>query len=190
MSPARRWKTGGDDHRGHHDTTGHRSSELGQHPKHTFAPFAPFGPRNSTASNVTLPAQRPNLDLWPGQLASATSRHDFYVSVGAGSQTAVLVHNVDCGSEIENHVMPRHGPGTEGNGGGTFSEGTTPNDIQSMIDDTVENGSARPNTGGRAGTIFEQDLGSPIGTNINGQESSSLRVVLNEDGTLKTAFPY
>jgi hypothetical protein len=66
-------------------------------PKHAFAPFAPFGPRSSTASNVTLPAQRPNLDLWPGQLASATSPHDFYVSVGAGSQTAVLVHN--CGDE-------------------------------------------------------------------------------------------
>jgi hypothetical protein len=26
-------------------------------------------------------------------IASRTSRHDFYVSVGAGSQTAVLVHN-------------------------------------------------------------------------------------------------
>jgi hypothetical protein len=70
-------------------------------PKHAFAPFAPFGPRSSTASNVTLPAQRPNLDLWPGQLASETSRHDFYVSVGAGSQTAVLVHN--CPSSANNY---------------------------------------------------------------------------------------
>ena len=62
-------------------------------PKHAFAPFAPFGPRSSTASNVTLPAQRPNLDLWPGQLASETSRHDFYVVVTAG--TGVLVHDED-----------------------------------------------------------------------------------------------
>jgi len=61
--------------------------------KHAFAPFAPFGPRSSTASNVTLPAQRPNLDLWPGQLASETSRHDFYVVVTAG--TGVLVHDED-----------------------------------------------------------------------------------------------
>jgi hypothetical protein len=66
-------------------------------PKHAFALIAPFRPRNSTANNVTLPAQRHNLDLWPVGLASETSRHDFYVSVGAGSQTAVLVHN--CGDE-------------------------------------------------------------------------------------------
>jgi hypothetical protein len=62
-------------------------------PKHAFAPFAPSDPRSSTASNVTLPAQRPNLDLWPGQLASETSRHDFYVVVTAG--TGVLVHDED-----------------------------------------------------------------------------------------------
>ena len=66
-------------------------------PKHAFALLTPFGPRNSTVANVTLPAQSHNLDLWSVGPASATSRHDFYVSVGAGSQTAVLVHN--CGDE-------------------------------------------------------------------------------------------
>jgi len=61
--------------------------------KHAFAHFSSFGPRNSTAANVTLPAQRRNLDLWPVGLASETSRHDFYVVVTGG--TGVLVHNVD-----------------------------------------------------------------------------------------------
>lgn len=42
---------------------------------------------------MTLPAQRHNFDLWSAGFASGTSRHDFYVSVGAGSQTAVLVHS-------------------------------------------------------------------------------------------------
>ena len=114
--------------------------------------------------------------------------HDFYVSVGAGSQTAVLVHN--CGDDPMDHIMERHGPGTEGNGAGTFSQGTSPDDIQSMIDDTVQNGASRANTGGRAGQIFEQTFGSPIGTNGSGAVSSSLRVVLNGDGGLTTAFPY
>ena len=64
--------------------------------KHAFAHVSAFHRLNSTAGNVTPPAQRHNLDSWRVGLASGTSRHGFYVSVGAGSQTAVLVH--DCGN--------------------------------------------------------------------------------------------
>jgi hypothetical protein len=69
-------------------------------PKHAFALVVAFDPRNRTAGNVTLPAQSHNLDLWPVGYASGTSRHDFYVSVGAGSQTAVLVHNCPGSGDI------------------------------------------------------------------------------------------
>ena len=62
---------------------------------HAFAQFSPPPPRNVTASNTTLAGQRHNLDRWWVGLASGNSRHDFYVVVGAGSPTAVLVHNVD-----------------------------------------------------------------------------------------------
>ena len=36
---------------------------------------------------------RATISLWRAGVASAISVHDFYVAVGAGSQTAVLVHN-------------------------------------------------------------------------------------------------
>jgi hypothetical protein len=41
--------------------------------KHAFAPSARFRPRNGPVGNVTLPAQRHNRRLRPGQLASETS---------------------------------------------------------------------------------------------------------------------
>jgi hypothetical protein len=59
-----------------------------------------------------------------------------------------------------------------------------------MIDDAVRNGSFRPNTGGRPGTIFEYDFGSSIGTNIGGNATSRLRVVVDPNGNVITAFPF
>ncbi len=142
-------------------------------------------PTGTTATVVATTMVPGTAYMWD---LTVNNDHDFYVSVGAGSQTAVLVHT--CGDGPMDHIMERHGPGTEGNGAGTFSQGTSRDDIQSMIDDTVQNGASRANTGGRAGQIFEQTFGSPIGTNGGGAVSSSLRVVLNGRGGLTTAFPY
>jgi hypothetical protein len=61
--------------------------------KHAFAPSVPFHRLGDTTANVTLAVQSHNFSLWRAEVASAISVHDFYVSVGAGSQTAVLVHN-------------------------------------------------------------------------------------------------
>jgi hypothetical protein len=80
------------------------------------------------------------------------------------------------------HILDEHGPGTELNGKGTFSEGTSPQDIQSMINDTRANGFPRANTLGRPGQIFENTYSSPIGTNGAGVASSSLRVVVDGNG--------
>jgi hypothetical protein len=63
--------------------------------KHAFAPSVPFHRLGDTTANVTLAVQSHNFSLWRAEVGSAISVHDFYVSVGAGSQTAVLVHN--CG---------------------------------------------------------------------------------------------
>lgn len=59
-----------------------------------------------------------------------------------------------------------------------------------MINETVANGASRANTGGRAETIYEHNLGRQIGTNISGNASSQLRVVIGSDGNVITAFPY
>lgn len=58
-----------------------------------------------------------------------------------------------------------------------------------MIDDVARHGSFRPNTNGRPGLIFEKDLGRVIGTNGAGN-ATWLRVVLDPDGAVITAFPY
>lgn len=65
-------------------------------------------------------------------------------------------------------------------------------EIRDQVDTTVANGVSRPNTRGRPGTIYEQDFGPGcnVGTNGQGVPTSRVRVVLNPDGTVKTAFPY
>lgn len=62
--------------------------------------------------------------------------------------------------------------------------------LRSLIDDAVRNGSDRPNTRGRPGTIFEHNFGGTIGTNIEGNATSRLRVVVDPDGNVITAFPF
>jgi hypothetical protein len=59
-----------------------------------------------------------------------------------------------------------------------------------MIDRAVVQGSSRPNTHGRPGTIHEIDVGRPIGIDANGNATSRIRVVVRPDGTVITAFPY
>jgi len=59
-----------------------------------------------------------------------------------------------------------------------------------MIEETVANGDFRPNTLNRPGWIYEYDFGSKIGTDFGGNETSWLRVVLNPDNAVRTAFPF
>ncbi len=59
-----------------------------------------------------------------------------------------------------------------------------------MIDDTVRRGGFRLNTNDRPGTIFEHDFGSTIGTNVGRSATSRLRVVVDPNGNVITAFPY
>ena len=75
-----------------------------------------------------------------------------------------------------------------GSRAGPFGESMA--NLKSMIEDTVEKGTFRPNTSNRPGWIYEHDFGSRIGLDIAGSGTSSLRVVLHSDNTVITAFPY
>lgn len=88
------------------------------------------------------------------------------------------------------HIVFRHWPTNGSSRAGKFAEGTDAGSLLSMIDDVVRNGSMRPNTGGRPGTIFERDLGQVIGTSRSGNLTSRLRVVVDQDSNVLTAFPY
>jgi len=88
------------------------------------------------------------------------------------------------------HIVEHHWATSGAANAGKFAEGTTSRSLKSMIEDAVYNGSFRPNTMGRSGTIYEHDFGAKIGTDIGGSDTSWLRVVLGEDNTVITAFPF
>ena len=88
------------------------------------------------------------------------------------------------------HIIARHWATSGARGSGKFVDGTTGKNLLDMVNDAVHRGASRPNTNGRAGTIFELDFGRPIGFNTAGNIATKLRVVLRPDGTVLTAFPF
>jgi hypothetical protein len=87
------------------------------------------------------------------------------------------------------HIGDRHGPLSAALNAGKFAPGTADADIANMINQAVENAPPIPNTLGRPGQIFDYDTGATIGTDINGNPTSSLRVVVSPSGQVITAFP-
>ncbi|MEU4245738.1 Hint domain-containing protein [Actinoplanes sp. NPDC026619] len=118
--------------------------------------------------------------------------HTYYVLAGS---TPVLVHNDGCTISPQGwkHVKDFHRPGGVGldESKGVFSG--TDEQVQDIIQQTVMRGRPRRNTGGRDGTVYEWDFGRPIGAksqNEGGGEAQQVRVVVNPDGTLRTAHPF
>ncbi len=81
-------RLGGDDWHGHrHDT------ERREYVKTRDRAFGPVPPPWRHHRKRHPRCSGPHFSLWRAEVVSTISVHDFYVSVGAGSQTAVLVHN-------------------------------------------------------------------------------------------------
>jgi hypothetical protein len=59
-----------------------------------------------------------------------------------------------------------------------------------LINQAVQSGHSRVNTNGRPGVIYEYDFQRQIGTNIDGQPATRLRVVVNKRNQVVTAFPF
>jgi hypothetical protein len=58
------------------------------------------------------------------------------------------------------------------------------------VNEAVTSGRFRQNTHGRPGQIYEYDFGRPIGIAIDGRPAYRLRVVVNRQNQLVTAFPF
>jgi hypothetical protein len=130
----------------------------------------------------------------------AADGHTYYVLAG---NTPVLVHNTNCpelfkphskdGKDGLEHVKDEHmvgGSKTQGNT--VFSQYLDEEDVCDLICDTVRTTTGRRNTGTdldsglpRDGTIHEKDYGYPIGQ----AGETGVRVIVNPDGTLRTAMP-
>lgn len=88
------------------------------------------------------------------------------------------------------HILENHGPDSDVPSKGTFSEGTTANDVKQIVNETIEHDpQGEPNTNGRPGTRYNANLGRTVGTAGNGSPTSWVRVVLGADGNIITAFP-
>jgi hypothetical protein len=98
--------------------------------------------------------------------------------------------NTRDGKTAINHILDRHGPDSTAANAGKFSEGTSTGDIKQIVDETIERDPAgEPNTGNRPGTRYLADLGRTVGRASNGLPTSWVRVVIDENGKIKTAFP-
>jgi RHS repeat-associated protein len=96
------------------------------------------------------------------------------------------------------HVVKYHRPGGEGLGPdkGVFTGRAK--DVKKLIAETVNRGRAMKNTSDpetgevRDGTVYEYDFGRKVGNlspNNGSYPASGIRVIVNEDGTLRTAHP-
>lgn len=132
----------------------------------------PAGPENETTVSPT------NMAGPAGGVAELSTQMDL-PSGGANLSQSRL-----------NHIIARHWPDSPTANAGHFAPGITDQRLRAMIDDAVNNGSARPNTAGRPGTLFERDLGRVIGTNSAGNATRRLRVVVDPSSNVITAFPY
>ncbi len=88
------------------------------------------------------------------------------------------------------HIMERHWPDSPAAGAGKFLNGITEESLRALINEAVQNGHSRVNTNGRPGVIYEYDFRRQIGTNINGQPATRLRVVVSKRNQVVTAFPF
>src|SRR5258708_31596509 len=88
------------------------------------------------------------------------------------------------------HIMERHWPDSRAAGAGKFQYGITEDSLRALINQGVQNGHSRVNTNGRPGVFYEYDFQRQIGTNIDGQPATRLRVVVNKRNQVVTAFPF
>lgn len=118
--------------------------------------------------------------------------HTYYVLAG---ETPVLVHNSNCNlynGDGWQHVLDEHVNGSPGvaPGNTTFSDYLDLDDIGDLIQDTAKT-RGRPNTpdpvtgAPRDGTIHTVDFEYPVGS----RGETSVEVILNPDGSLRTAYP-
>ena len=119
--------------------------------------------------------------------------HTYYVLAGT---TPILVHNTNCGNLFKGdgwqHVLNEHVDGSPGvaPGNTTFSNYLDLDDIGGLIEDTVKTrgvpNTPDPLTGvSRDGTKHTVDFDYPVGS----RGETSVEVILNTDGSIRTAYP-
>ena len=81
------------------------------------------------------------------------------------------------------HVFYRHGPSSGFNNVSKFSQGTSLRDVANMVDEAWVLGT-------RNGDEITYDFGRVIGTDPSGNPATRLRIYLNQESQVRSAFPY
>ena len=88
------------------------------------------------------------------------------------------------------HIKARHWPDSDAAGAGKFAAPMSEQTLIGYIGEADAAGTSRPNTGGRPGRLLEYDLGRAIGTTVDGDTTSRIRIVVSDNNQVITAFPY
>lgn len=84
------------------------------------------------------------------------------------------------------HIMYRHSANSGFSDVSRYAPGTTGRAIVGYVDEALRYGTVSPS--GTTGHFIEHNLGRVIGTDIRGNPTSSIRVIVR-DGIIQTAFP-
>ena len=148
-------------------------------------------------TNALVPNTK-NINVAAGNISETTpinqlkSDLQFFGKKGVSKleELSSLAKNYRLSDEFfESKILTHHGPNSS-----TFltkNKFSSSFDIRKGIDDTLRGSDTLilPNTGGRSGYIFIKKYSSPIGYNKRGKPQYDLKVVLDENGNVTTAFP-
>ena len=140
-------------------------------PTPTAAPKAPGGTGGAAAPTSSVKA---TTAAAPPAAAVAAAEPEFTVKAISGGR--------------RKHILDRHGPESTATDAGHFYEGWS--EIEKMIWYAVENGTYYDSSKGPPGYEYECDCGESIGENINGYDTSWIRVKVSKSGEVITAFPF
>ena len=116
-------------------------------------------------------------------VGSGTGTESKFLEVFATADDYSLSENT-----FNNHILDRHEPESAYKSKSHFNIDF---DIKEGIDSTLRGDTfmVSPNTSGRERYIFEQTFVDSIGTNSKGKPLHTLKVVIDEEGNIITAFP-
>lgn len=108
----------------------------------------------------------------------------------APQATPVVTQRVTLTQGGLDHIVKRHWHSAGTQNAGKFAEGVTGQKLKELLTTAAATGTRQPNTNNRPGQIIEYTFKETIGVTSKGAPTSKMKMVLNPDGTIKTAYPY
>ena len=130
-----------------------------------------------------------NLDAVAGTASIAGESANLYVIAATSVTPTAIGGRAACKLTQKGleHIAERHLFTSGAQKAGKFAEDMGARAIRDLVNEAIAKGAASADRFGR--TAFEYDFGRVIGTDIGGNPANTLRVVVEPNGTVVTAFP-